>query len=100
MMRDRDLARELDLAIGNVDDAVRRQLECLGIPGELLRARSMVGIDRVRRAGPYLYEPSETGAAMYVTPVLVDDVWSPEALDPIMTARRDGNLIDLMAPRR
>lgn len=99
-MRDRDLARELDSAIANVDDAVKLRLERLGVSSELLRLPlSMVGVIRARPAGPRLFEPSSAGVAMFITPVFIGDPWSAQTSDPVTTARCGGDLIDLVAWR-
>jgi hypothetical protein len=96
-MKPRTLARELDRAIANVDDRARRRLHALGIPEELTQPPlAMVGIDRVRQTAQHRYEPADAGATAFVTPIFIGNPASPEALDPVQTARRDGDLVDLI----
>jgi hypothetical protein len=96
----RDQARELDAAIANVDAAVRQRLADLDIWIDLLTPPlSMVGVDRVRACGKRLYQPDETGAPAFITPVFVDNVLTSETLDPVPTARGGGHLVDLVAWR-
>ncbi len=98
-MRTRDLARELDAAIGALGEPGRQRLVGLGIAPELLAPPlAMVGLARIRVDGDR-YQPDPAGGVAYVTPVLVGNPVSPEAAEPGRSVRQSGELIDLVAWR-
>jgi hypothetical protein len=98
-MKASDLVRELDVAIAALGEPGRRRLTELGIPPELIEPPlAMIGLANIRVSANQ-YEPDPHGGAALVTPVLIGNPGSPEAVDPERTVRRAGALIDLVAWR-
>ncbi|HEY3909251.1 MAG TPA: hypothetical protein VGM07_05110 [Stellaceae bacterium] len=99
-MKWRELAIELDAAISAVGEPERRRLVDLGIPEDLLGPKlPMIGIAQIKVSRSLLYEPSPDGWTALITPVLIDSPMSPEAANPVATARYAGDLVDLVAWR-
>lgn len=93
-----DLWAEFSAAQRDLTPPDRVMLEDHGIaPGHIL---FLIGISQIR-VDRGLYEPDSNGGEAFVSPVLVEDPFTPETVSP-ETAVHFGELVDLVAwhPRR
>lgn len=91
------LASEMREAVEMLSDPQRAELLAHGVSAALIGRYSLIGAAKIRVGKSRLYEPASDGKFAYLTPVLVDNTLTPEALEPGPTARVLGHLVDLVA---